>query len=127
MTKSKSKPASKAEAQAQQYVLMSGKHSRRQPDGTSIVYRPGDIVPDLSDQELASFGDKFLTVAQFKARAAGLEEAQQAEVEREQAAAQSAAQERVKNYAPRDEAAEDRAEKISQMREASEPKSPMPR
>jgi len=123
-TKTESKPKL-------QYVLMSGKHSRRDPDDpeglTSIVYRPGDIVPDLSDQELAAFGDKFLTVAQFKARAEGLEESQQAEVEREQAAAQSEAQERIKNYAPRDEAAEDRAEKIEQMREATQPKSPMPR
>jgi len=114
-----------------QYVLMSGKHGRRDPDDpsgkTTIIYRPGDIVPDLSDQELAAFGDKFLTVAQFKAKAAALEEGQRAEVERDQAAVQREAKERLRNFAPRDEAAEDRAEQISKMREASEPKSPMPR
>lgn len=122
MAKSKAKPASEAKAGELQYVLMSGKHSRRNPDGeTSTVYRPGDIVPDLSDEELAAFGDKFLTVAQFKAKAAGLEESQRAEVEREQAALQREAQERIKTYAPRDEAAEDRADKIAQMR-AAQPK-----
>jgi len=112
MVDSKSKPEL-------QYVLMSGKHSRRNPDGeTSTTYRPGDIVPDLTDQELAAFGDKFLTVAQFKARAAGLEESQRSEVEREQAKAQSEAQERIRIFAPRDEAAEERADKIAQMRDA---------
>jgi len=116
MTKSKATSASKPELQ---YVLMSGKHSRRNPDGeTSTTYRPGDIVPDLSDQELAAFGDKFLTLAQFKARAAGLEESQQAEAERERATIQREAAERIRSFAPRDEAAEERADKIAQMRAA---------
>jgi len=105
-----------------QYVLMSGKHGRRDPNDptgqTSIVYRPGDIVPDLTDQELAAFGDKFLTVAQFKARAAGLEEAQQAEVERDRAKIEREAEERTKTFVERDEEAEARAEQIAQMRAA---------
>jgi len=117
-----SKTESKPELQ---YVLMSGKHGRRDPADptgkTSIIFRPGDIVPDLTDQELAAFGDKFLTLAQFKARAAGLEESQQAEVERERATIQREAEERIRSFAPRDEAAEDRADKIAQMR-AAQPK-----
>ena len=111
-----------------QYVLMSGKHSRRNPDGeTSTTYRPGDIVPDLTDQELAAFGDKFLTLAQFKVRAAGLDEAERAEAERERSKIQRDAEERLRTYAPRDEAAEDRAEQIEQMRAASQTESPMPK
>jgi len=118
-TKTESKPKL-------EYVLMSGKHGRPHPDhpddpSIRITYRPGDIVPDLTDQELASFGDKFLTVAQFKARAAGLEDAQQAEVERERATIQREAEERVRSFAPRDEEAEERADKIAQMR-AAEPR-----
>jgi len=123
-TKTESKPEL-------QYVLMSGKHGRRDPADptgkTSIIFRPGDIVPDLTDQELAAFGDKFLTLAQFKARAAGLEESQQAEVERERATIQREAAERTAIYVERDEEAESRAETIAKMREANQPKSPMPR
>lgn len=45
------------------HVLQSGKHSRRIPGTTdSVVFKKGWRVPNLTDAELAAFGDKFLTV-----------------------------------------------------------------
>lgn len=116
MTKSKGKPASKAKPEPVQFVLMSGKHSRRLADGNSIVFRPGDIVEDLSDAELSAFGDKFLTVEEFKARAAGFDRGQESEAARREARAKAEAV----SDAPRDEQAEERAATIADMNEADQ-------
>lgn len=118
---SKAKPEPKAEPEPVQYVLMSGKHSRRNPDGkTSTVYRPGDIVPNLTPGELASFGDKFLTVDQFRERASSFDQGIETETDRAAAAIVAKKEAETAHDAPRDESAESRAAKINQMYEADQ-------
>lgn len=95
---SESKTKSKAKVEPVQHVLMKGKHSRRQEDGTSIILYPGQIVPDLSDAELSAFGDKFLTVEQFRAKAVGFDQAQDNETRREQAALQAKSESQSKTW-----------------------------
>ncbi len=51
------------------HVLQSGKHSRRIPGTTrSVLFKKGWRVPNLTDAELAAFGDKFLTVEEHEAK-----------------------------------------------------------
>lgn len=102
------------------HVLMSGKHSRRRADGKSSVFQIGQLVPDLSDKELAAFGDKFLTVDEFKARASSFADAKSSEKDRKAAAVRAEREASISRDAQGDDEAGSRAETIATMREEEE-------
>jgi len=87
MTKSKAKkaePAAKLE-EPTAYILLSGKFSRRLPDGTSERFYPGDEIPNPTPSELASFGDLIVPAEVFQMMASQHEQKRQNEAARKEA------------------------------------------
>ncbi len=85
MTKAKAKPKAEPEEPTTN-ILLSGKHSRRLPDGTSELFYPGDEIPNPSPAELSAFGDKIVTAEAFANIASSHAQAKQAKVKRREAA-----------------------------------------
>jgi len=72
-------------SKATRYVLLTGNHYRRGEDGRQTRYRPGALL-ELTADELTAFGDKFCTEAEFRRRAAELEDSELQEGDRAEAA-----------------------------------------
>ena len=85
-------PAESPEEGTETYILLSGKHTRRLPDGTSERFYPGDEIPNPTPQELASFGDKIVSAAAFAAMVSAHAMALQSERNRQAAKATAKSQ-----------------------------------
>lgn len=121
MTKAKSKPKAKPEELAEErtvYILISGKHSRSLPDGTRELFRPGDVIPDPTPEELFSFGDKIVSAEAFAAMASAHQQAKKNKAERRATlrAAKAKAQAGTVVEAERDAEAIERAEVLKDIR-----------
>ena len=120
MTKAKSKPKAKPTPIAEEptvYILLSGKHSRRLPDGTSERFYPGDEIPDPSPQELAHFGDKIVSAEAFGVIVSQHAQAKQTEATRKAALKAAKAQATPILQKERDPEAIERGEALKEIRE----------
>lgn len=132
MTKAKAKPKVEPEPEPEElaeepltYILLSGKHSRRLPNGNSEMFYPGDVIPDPTPAELAAFGDKIVTAEAFEMIAATHAQAKQAEARQRAAAKVAKAEASPLESKERDPDAIKRGKVLEDMRQASRKQSPL--